>query len=166
MEMLTATTTTVNGLDVVVSLHTTLEPRPESWDRYLAVLFDIKRKRGGDISHIRNLVVSDGGAPNAQQRVRMHNEAFDGNPNKIAVLTNSLTNPLKRGIATAISWVNPAFKALPPERWREGLVHLDLDGEQALLLDELERLQKQLPPVKTLALFARAVRGAGAETRP
>jgi hypothetical protein len=138
----------LSGMDVVLALHTAQDPLPEEWQHYVEHLDKLKRKTGGDMSKVRAVVISDGGSPNAKQRELMVLAA--GAPVKLAGITNVLTNPVKRGIATAISWVNPEFKAMMPRDWRDALRHVNLEGQIQPLLFEFERLQRTLPPVQTL----------------
>jgi hypothetical protein len=145
----------LNGLEVIVALHTQVDPQPDEWAGYIDVHANLKKKHAGDPSRIRNLVVTDGGAPNAKQRASLNELGF-GSSSKIVVITNALTNPLKRGVATAISWANPGFKALPPEQWREALRHVNLENQIHPILLELSRLQSKLPPVSSLALLVAA----------
>lgn len=139
----------LNGLEVVVVLHTQQDPLPSEWTNYIDLHLNLKKKNAGDLSRIRNFVVTDGGAPDVKQRALM-SEAF-GAASKVAVITNALSNPIKRGVATAISWANPSFRALPPEQWRLALRHVDLEGHMQTILLELARLQSKLTPVNSLA---------------
>lgn len=154
MKTMVMSATTLRGLDVVIALHTLQEPTVNEWAVYVELQLKLKRKAGGDVSKIRNIVITDGGAPNAKQRAQMQAEVFGTEGNKVSVISNSLNNPLKRGIATAISWVNPEFKALLPEQWRDALKHIDLTGEIRPILLELERMQTQITPVSTLTQLA------------
>jgi hypothetical protein len=153
MKTMNIGTTTLGDKEVVIWLHTSRDPLPEEWALGIDATVAVKRKHG--IEKMRSFVVSDGGAPNATQRKQL-GEIFDGKPNKLAVVTNSLSNPMKRAIATAITWINPAFIAVPPSKWREALQHLDLEREIAPLLEILRELQKDLPEVTSLIEFERA----------
>lgn len=53
---------------------------------------------------------------------------FENQAGLLVVITSVFDNPVKRGIATALSRVNPKFKPVPTERGREGFAHLELDG--------------------------------------
>lgn len=132
----------------MIWLHTAVDPSPVDWAAGIEKTMALKTQLG--LPELRSLVVSDGGAPNVAQRGELTHKVFDGKPSKLAVLTNALSNPIKRGVATAISWVNPAFLALPPERWRDAFHHLDLESELDAVVAVLDELQKGLPPVKTL----------------
>jgi hypothetical protein len=157
MKTALTTTTKLRDLDVVVWLHTAVDPAPDEWAVGVEMTVELIRKHGGDISLIRSLVVTDGGAPNARQRKELHEVVFGGRPSQLSVITNSLTNPLKRGVATAIHWLNPAFLALPPAQWRESLRHLDLEDDTVPLLQVLNRLQKYFPFVRSLSELEQAV---------
>jgi hypothetical protein len=82
-------------------------------------------------------------------------ELFRGRATKLGVITNSLENPIKRGVATAITWLNPSFRAVMPAKWRELLGHLDLEPHVDELLLEFDELQKQLPKNGTLSEIKR-----------
>jgi len=139
--------------DVCVWLHTAKDPPTDEWKAAMGVIEEAKRKRGD--SGIRSLVVTDGGAPNATQRGEL-SDLFDRKPFKLAVVTISLTNPIKRGIATAISWINPAFRAVPPSQLESAMSHLDLPGQFGLFLPALDTLQTQMVPVITLQMLKNA----------
>jgi hypothetical protein len=151
MEMI-STNIKLHDLDVMVTLHTASDPLADEWARYLVDLAELAKTGPGDMSNIRNFIVTDGGAPNAGQRALLA-DALGGLSIKVAVVTNSLSNPLKRGLATAMTWLNPAFMAFSLEKWRGALQHLDLDGQIGAILTELERLQRSLRPVASLTLL-------------
>jgi hypothetical protein len=139
----------LRDLMVVVSLHTAVDPSMDEWSRYATLLTNALAKVQGEVSLIRNFVVTDGGGPNAKQRAILR-DVFGGRPNKISVVTNSLGNPIKRGLATAVSWINPSFLAVPVESWRQALAHIDIEGDVSRVLDELNQLQTKIAPIKSL----------------
>ena len=67
-----------------------------------------------------------------------------------------LSNPFKRGIATALSWTNPAMKFFQPEETDEALRHLDLREARAAIWSEYGKLQRDAPRNATLGLIAAA----------
>lgn len=142
MEMV-STHFALRNLMVVVSLHTAQDPPADEWGIYADLLTQVIKGAHGDVSNIRNFVVSDGGGPNSKQRAILR-DVFDGRPNKIAVITNSLGNPIKRGLATAVSWINPSFLAVPVESWREAVAHVGLAGDVERVLQALDPLQAKL----------------------
>jgi len=137
--------------DVCVWLHTAKDPPMDEWLKAMEITRAAKLARG-DGSRIRSLVISDGGAPNATQRGQL-DDAFDNKPHKLVVVTIALSNPIKRGIATAISWINPAFRAVSPAQVDIGLTHLDLSGKLEMFFPELDRMQKLMAPVITLQML-------------
>lgn len=143
---------TCGELDVTVWLHTAEDPDQALWTEATKRVAELKQKRRGDVSKIRTLAVSDGGAPNSVQRGQLYSDVLGGNTLS-AVVTTVLSNRFKRGIATAISWLNPSFRAFQPEEFEHALEHLGLKGHVSTLLAELRRLQKQLPPVKTFEML-------------
>jgi hypothetical protein len=146
----------IGGLGVILSLHTSVNPTPESWLRYLDVLRAVLKEHRGNVDELRSLVISDGGAPNAAQRKQVM-DVVHGKPNKIGVITNSLDNPLKRGVATALTWLNPAFRAVLPARWSEIFAHLDLHQHVDEVFLEFDAMQGKLPENTTLAEVKRLV---------
>ncbi len=136
-------------LSVCIWLHTVNDPPQEAWDRACAAMQEMKKKLGNDVARIRSLAISDGGAPNQTQRAQMFGAVFEKKPVKSAALTIVLDNKIKRGIATAIGWINPAFKIFPPEEVMAALEHVDLDKA---ILDDFVILQSTLgKPNETLA---------------
>jgi hypothetical protein len=149
MKTAICTTTRLGGLAVSVWLHTEEDPLDAEWQSGLDQMHAMVLGIGNELHRLRNFVISDGGAPSAAQRKELNGRIYRNIPSKLGVIT-PLHSPLKRGIATAIAWMNPAFKAAPVENWREVLRHLDLDGETATLLAICRDLQKNIPVLKTL----------------
>jgi hypothetical protein len=144
------------ALTLLVSLHTAEAPRDE-WLVYERRLRELKRVSKGEFQRLRVLVVSDGGAPDTQQRNTMQNEIWEGQAVKVSVLTNSLQNPIVRGVAKALSWMNPGFKICNPSDLPGALVHLGLLHELDRSWECLRRLQAGMPTVATLGLIADAL---------
>jgi len=163
-EDLSTARVTILAPRTVIWLHTSADPSAADWAAGIEKTMRLKAQLG--VPELRSLVVTDGGAPNAPQRHEISHRVFNGRPSKLAVITNTLTNPIKRGVATAISWANPAFLALPPERWREAFGHADLEGELDAVLAVLQELQKDFPPVKTLVELERAIARTRADAQP
>jgi len=155
MEM-TSRTERCGGLVLSFALHTAAAPRLDEWMAFENSLRQVKS--AGELDRLRVLVVSDGGAPNTLQRHTVQNEINEGRPVKTALLTNSLANPIKRGIARAITWMNEGFKVCEPQDLRSALVHLDLANELDAVWNMAKALQAQLPPVETLGDIADALR--------
>jgi hypothetical protein len=138
---------------VSIWLHTTANPTSSSWSEGVERVAELKRQLGGDVSKILTLAISDGGAPNAMQRGQLFTEVLEGQ-SKAAAISGQLSNRLLRGIATAISWLSPNFRAFPPEQFDAALMHLGLQEYRAKILKGLLEVQKNVAPLQTLAVVA------------
>ena len=152
MEM-AITSLRANRLLVFVWLHTENDPADHEWDAAFEAIKAKLKKEAAPLSEVRSLVISDGGAPGGVQRARIGREF----PAKSSVITTVLSNPVKRGIATALSWVNPRFFFGSPKEAIRALAHLDLDGQWDVLEPAFRELQKQLPPNHALELAAKVM---------
>jgi hypothetical protein len=134
-------------------LHTEAAPPDNEWKVACQQVRTVS-----DRSRMRMLIVTDGGAPNMLQRTELNVGVFDGKGFKSVALTTQLANPIKRGLARAVTWTNPSFKALGPMQWHEALEHLDL-GDDPLIFEEFEALQQQFAAAnQTLRIIREAVR--------
>src|SRR5687767_13691586 len=95
-------------------LHPKEDPAQGEWLAAIRRMEAIKAS-GIPVERMRNLVISDGGAPSTVQRKQLA-AIWDGQHVKSAVLTTVLSNPIKRGVATAIAWINPQFGFYRPEQ--------------------------------------------------
>lgn len=131
-------------------LHTQEDPPQAQWEAGLKRVVAAKEKVKGDLSRFRALAVSDGGAPNSLQRKQIFVDVFESSV-KAAVVTKVLADRLKRGIVTAISWINPTFRGFQPEQFDQALAHLDLQQFRSELMVELKRLQDGIVHVESLS---------------
>jgi hypothetical protein len=141
------------GLLVFLWLHTQNDPSSEEWDRAFALMTKTRLAAGIPLGDVRSFVVSDGGAPDGVQRARMGSDF----PIKVSVITTVLSNPVKRGIATALSWINPRFFFTAPSGAKRAAEHLDLGDQWDLLWPAFLDLQEQMPPNRALALVAEVI---------
>ena len=140
------------GMDIVrlgshvdlVWLHPASDPPPPEWDACMTRIEQLKVDLQGDLDRIRVLVVSDGGAPSAKQRTRLFSDLMEGR-SRSAVVTCSLGNPIKRGIAATISWLNPEFRAFDPDQAEQAFEHIrcGTPAEQDAIWGTLVELQRQ-----------------------
>jgi hypothetical protein len=144
---------------VVVWLHTTEDPSAELWAAALQKIAVVTEELG-DLSKLFSFALTDGGAPNAEQRRSLFTELLKGEV-KSAVVTTVLSNPIKRGIATALLWLNPNFRAFSPLQFSQALDHLGLQKYKSELLDSFDKMQAELPPIMTLRL----AKGAGESSK-
>ncbi|HTU59849.1 MAG TPA: hypothetical protein VMF89_15465 [Polyangiales bacterium] len=153
MEM--AFTTLARGhARLVICLHTSVDPPAAEWENMLSQLSALLAA-APDTRQVRMLVVTGGGGPDAIQRVQL-GKVWDGRDLKVAVVVPGLGNPLKRGLMTALSWVNPAMAFFTPEQLRQALFHLQHVAELEAVWQVLAGLQAQLAQVSTLQRIARA----------
>ncbi|MEY2937243.1 MAG: hypothetical protein RL033_7992 [Pseudomonadota bacterium] len=145
----------VGHLHVGLWMHSERDPSAEEWTASCRAFRKLRESCGESTGTLRSLIVSDGGGPNSQQRAQFFREA-QITQYPTAVITNALDNPIKRGIATAISWTNPRFRAFDPERWWQAFQHVGLADKIARVWSELAELQAQLPPNQTFQLIASA----------
>ncbi len=104
----------IGDLSVGVWLHAESDPPADEWS---ASCRNVAEFAGGaaDLEQFRALIVTDGGTPDARQRKELFQDALRGYPAKISVITEAVANsPLKRGIATALTWMNPNFRVFGP----------------------------------------------------
>jgi hypothetical protein len=139
---------------LMLVLHTARDPSPAEWAEYERELRRLKQLHPHDMGRVLTLVVSDGGSPNTEQRSRFQNDLFGGRPAKVALLTNSLGNPLKRGIVRALTWMNTGFRAMEPTDLEGALAYLGQADLLEEVWNELCALQLRLPPVQTLFSIA------------
>jgi len=140
---------------VVLWLHTEVEPPASQWATAVEQLVKARRQRGLGVDRVRSMVITDGGAPNPAQRVQIARDLHEGRPTKLAVLTLALSHPVKRGIATALSWVNPSIRFYQPTQFGDALAYLDLPDQGGAIQHEYQRLNARLNHlVRTLDLVS------------
>lgn len=141
---------------VCVWLHTDRDPPDDLWRRAMAETEAALRRASSLGGEVMALVVSDGGAPTLRQRRRL-TEIFDYRPYKLSIVTTVLSNPVKRGIATAMRWFNPSLAMYQPYEMPAALAHLGLSEHWPKLKLSYQQLQDQLPRVQALELAFRAM---------
>ena len=115
------------------------------------VVADLRRARKGSTSTFRILAVTDGGAPNAIQRKQMNEVAMGGAHVKSAIITTAAANPIKRGIATAIQWLNPEFRIFAPQEAGRAFEHIGIaQAHVDSIWETLQSMQATMPPVEAL----------------
>ena len=146
-------------LGIAVWLHTALDPSAAEWNDGCDLVADFVRAKGGDLGSYRGFVVTDGGSPSTIQRKQLFMDVYNGHRHKLAVVTPILRSSLvKRGIATAIQWLNPGTRFFEPEDVRHALAHIDVsDHHIGSLWTALVSMQSVLPPNKTLRVLADAL---------
>jgi hypothetical protein len=141
-------------LRLVICLHTKADPPTEAWEDMLRRLWSLL-SAAPDTRQVRMLVVTGGGGPDAKQRAQLK-DVWAERVIKVAVVVPGRGNPLKRGLMTALSWINPAMAFFTPEQFHAALAHLDQEAAFDEVWTQLAELEKQLGAVPTLRLIAQA----------
>src|SRR5580658_6918682 len=143
----------VGDLHVGVWLHTRTDPAADEWSASCRGVAELaKAKGGGDLSRFRALFVTDGGTPDALQRKELFRDALGGYPAKMSVVTEAVaTSALKRGIATALTWMNPNFRVFDPSDLALALNHIGIELTRFEPIWEcLSSMQSSLEPNATM----------------
>ncbi len=141
-------------LKLLVVMHTAAAPPADEWRRFEELLRKARGPQCIFLDQLRVLVISDGGAPNTHQRHTVQNDIYEGKPVKTALLTNALGNSIKRGIARALTWMNPSFQICAPHDLGAALRHLDLSHDFEAVWSRCCALQAELAPLATLKTIA------------
>lgn len=119
----------------LLMVHNADPPTQEDADAFLRML------KAHDVTRLRSLVLTEGGAPTAAQR-KQFNELLDGRNHLTAVVTD---RTMVRGIVTAFSWFNPKIKAFPPESMEDALRYLEIrPSEFRTILTEAAKLKQSV----------------------
>ncbi len=131
----------------MVFAHATLAPSDVEWSRVL----DVYRAHP-NISSLRTLVHTDGGAPNAAQRADL-SSLLAGTKMPIAVITTSV---LARAAGTALTWLNPGFRMFAPTAFEGALDHIGATGvDRRILKDTVDELRRELARRETPPAMSR-----------
>lgn len=135
--------------NVVIVVHNKEPPDNESWSGYLDTVLATGRANGNDLTNVKQLVVTEGGGPNASQRkaVDAASNQMNGKKSPAAVVTGS---PLVRGIVTVFNWFNLNLRVFAPEEFDKALQFLRIPStEVPKILNEVRLLQAEVgsPPL-------------------
>jgi hypothetical protein len=120
---------------LMVLVHTDRAPSDAEWDAYCNELTRY------DVGHLKSLVLTEGGGPDASQRKRV-NALLAGRESRGAVVSS---NTLIRGIVIALSWFNSQIKSFTPNEIGAALAYLGVPFEpRAKVFAELTRLREGL----------------------
>lgn len=94
-----------------------------------------------DLSQLRVLIYTKGGAPSAAQR-KIMNDVVNGRSFPTAVVSS---NVVVRGITTAMSWFNPKMKVFPPEELEEALEYIQVPNvKKPTFMTEIKKLLSEV----------------------
>ncbi len=92
------------------------------WQEYLTLADQMFVEVADDLTRVRALSISDGGAPTSRQRQALV-ARFPDRQFPVAVVTSSR---LARGIGTALAWFYPAIRTFGPREFTRALVYLGI----------------------------------------
>jgi hypothetical protein len=125
---------------LVLTVHTDRAPSPAEWASYVRALNQLTREER-DYQRIRNLVITEGGAPDSAQRKAV-NDIISSKYVTAAVVSGS---PVVRATVTAFSWFNNSIKAFAPHEMNDAFRHLELSSFEVELVDRrLSALRREL----------------------
>ena len=154
----------VGELVVGAMLVSELDPPHREWDRALEDLLHYLEQHAIDTEHVRMLSITQGGSPDTRQRAGLK-KAFEGRHPKVGVISAALDSPLKRGIATAIQWINPQVALFAPEQARAALTYLDLEHAAEKILEEYAALERRIRPLPVMQAVAQGLAPQAAAVR-
>ncbi len=102
--------------EIMVVIHTSRPPSDAEWKEYVDGVESL------ELETARSIVITDGGAPSAQQRKRLNDVLGGRQPEGVVISPSTFV----RGVVTALSWFNPGLKAYPPEDFDKACQYLRL----------------------------------------
>jgi hypothetical protein len=136
-----------------------LDPPTPEWDQAIERLLRYLQRHETPVERLRLLTITQGGSPTTRQRAELK-VAFEGRHPKVSVISTALDSPLKRGIATALQWINPRVGLFAPNQALEALEYLDLLHAQDKVLELFLGLEQQMRPLPVMRVFAQQLRAA------
>jgi hypothetical protein len=124
-----------------VAVHTRKPPSDEEWAEYLTAHAPLIEK---GVS-MRVLIVTEGGAPTAVQRMKMNEmvaEWIKVNPDCVrsAIITSSA---FVRGVVTAISWFRPIARAFSHDHMDQAFSYLEIPPKY------IPEIEQMIPVLKS-----------------
>jgi len=121
---------------VFVLAHTKDPPSEGEWSAFMTAM----KARMADAEHIRTLVFTDGGGPNAARRDDI-NQELRGRKVRTAVHSNAA---IVRFMVSSLALFNPSIRSFEPKDVEAGLAHVDLSRDRKLVRDAALRLQGRI----------------------
>jgi hypothetical protein len=114
----------LGGRRVYVALHTRDAPSSDEWDGWVALLDKNAKEDGFDLERTPNLVVTDGGAPDREQRTAVNVIVSQAKTlPSVALVTDSI---VVRSMVRAFSIFNPRVAVFAPADFNRALTHIGL----------------------------------------
>lgn len=139
-------------------LHTDKPPGDDEWSGFVDMLDKVSKSHDWDLARTGNLVFTDGGAPDTEQRTAVNVLVAQGKTlPPVALVTDSA---VVRAMVRALSIFNSRLRVFSPSDLGGAMAHLGLlPHERAGLVArcvELERAELGAGAVKTLEAVRRA----------
>lgn len=111
--------------EIVVALHTEMPPSEAEWRTWIALLRSRAEAVHWDLSLVGNLVITDGGGPDREQRMLIDMLVSQSSrPPHVAIVTDSL---LVRTIVRGLSVFNPNVQVFAPVSFDAALAFLGIE---------------------------------------
>jgi hypothetical protein len=117
--------------NLILTMHNHEPPSVTEWNEYVVAL-KAYTEANPDLSRARNIVFTDGGAPNSAQRKEV-NDILQGRHVLVAVVSSST---VVRGVVTAFAWFNPDTKGFAPDATAAAYAYLQLSNEEVELIQK------------------------------
>jgi hypothetical protein len=104
---------------------------------------------GAPLERVRLMTITDGGAPTVRQRAKI-SEWLGGRRMKVCVVSSAYDNPIKRGITTAVQWINPDLGFFRPTEIGQAVAHVDLAAQLGRIWSEYQTLEKNFGPLPVM----------------
>jgi len=137
--------------DIVVGLML-IGPRDPADFEFFGVMDSLSRNMtavGAQLESVRLMTITDGGAPTVRQRGKI-SEWLGGRRMKVCVVSSAYDNPIKRGITTAVQWINPDLGFFRPREVRQAVAHIDLGADLSRIWGEYQSLEQLLGPLPVM----------------
>lgn len=128
--------------DVFLVVHSDRPPTDDEWNAYTAAIVAAGKARGGSLASIRNLVITDGGGPNAGQRKSSNDALAQLRDWKTSIAAVVSANATVRGIVTVLNWLSVPIKSFSPSNMNDAFAFLNLRP------DEIDKLMVHIKLLK------------------
>lgn len=132
----------IDGLRLIIALHPRGAPSDADWGEWLKLLDWVGPVVGWDLARTPNLVITDGGAPNTEQRTQVNVRVAQSKSfPPVAVVTRSL---VVRTIIRGFSIFNPLSRVFAPSDLALATTHLGLTpGRSSEVIALAQRLEAE-----------------------
>lgn len=125
---------------LIITVHTAKSPSQDEWGEYIRALETLTRELK-DHTHLRNIVFTDGGAPDSVQRKAVNSIVASRSVTSAIVSRSQMV----RTVVTAFSWFNEKVKAFSPDTIEEAYQHLKLSAyEIEVINNRVKQLRAQI----------------------